>query len=1140
MATGPEANSVRLLPASPVFGRLIERIRELDRAGHKSRKWMPATGARAVSKLLDQATRLAVLQEELAGIEKTTTMAADLAPLFLQISDAAPRLHDLLDDFEYRRLRVEAGLEVRPSLLLPSFLLARSKRGKHFARASFEIGKSHGSSSSRADQSRLLDEFVAIVSQSRHLIGQLGKGKDHSNTAPTTDQILTLDTPDLIAATVPPKHTVFGRQDEKDRIVRSLIQSSDPLSVIPVVGRCGVGKTTLAQLVYNDTRVEQHFDLRIWVPASGASNKLEIIRDILQSVNPGYTDKMANEDIQTLQSELSRLVTSHRFLLVIDDLLLDNKMEASSKETWADIFAHLCSAEMGSSVLVTTPMMMLAQMLATSQPYVLGTLGKSECSALVMECALGSRNLKCSPELENIGKGIADKLQGLPLAAKVLGGVLGATRSPEEWRSIVDRKITGDVALHFMRLSYDFLPAKLKECFAYCALFPKNWKFERTKLIHLWMAEGFLGHQGDTDKTMEDLGSEYFDAFISLYYFQRHKQGSRTYFIMHHWFHDLAEVVSTNVCFRVEPGSTDEIPPTVRHLSITTDSPLDLNACCSLKQLRTLLILRSPLHSVQDNHLMKLRNLHVLDLCGCNIVELPEAIGELTHLRYLSLCGTLRKLPESVSRLLHLQILCFPKVCCLDKLPTGITYLVNLRYLDIDTKYIAKLGGIGRLVNLRGSVELHVEKGEGHILQDLRDIKDLRGQLKISGLDNVSTKEQARKAVLNNKQHLKILKLEWSSACRTLCHTADAAVLENLQPHPSLSELLIRRYGGSTAPRWLQIPLLEKLQSLQLINCRNLSVLPPLGQLPSLEKLHMKELCAVTHIGSEFYSSTGVSFPSLKVLELVDFPRLLQWSAEVNCPSFPCLKIVRIIDCPELVHIPTLPGTAAEVTIERICSIKRLRLAPYSTGSFVLTMDDCMTSVLYKGLFHQRHLESIAVLNINGGKLLATAEQLGSLISLQKLKLCQSDTSDHNFSLFLQALPRLSSLEMIDLPNITSFPVQADLNFFSTLAELHIRNCPQLSSLSSLQAFVSLKCLAIERCPRLTTASFPKNFGSLAFLKMLSISYCSQLQSLPMGSLPSSLQTLNLVECHPNLIEQSRNKKGYLWKVGPVPKVLIQ
>uniref|UniRef100_A0A0A9GD35 Uncharacterized protein n=1 Tax=Arundo donax TaxID=35708 RepID=A0A0A9GD35_ARUDO len=103
------------------------------------------------------------------------------------------------------------------------------------------------------------------------------------------------------------------------------------------------------------------------------------------------------------------------------------------------------------------------------------------------------------------------------------------------------------------------------------------------------------------------------------------------------------------------------------------------------------------------------------------------------------------------------------------------------------------------------------------------------------------------------------------------------------------------------------------------------------------------------------------------------------------------------------------------------------------------------------------------------------------------------------------------------MPNITSLPVPGKLIFCTMLKELCIRNCQLLCSLSSLQYFDSLRYLVIERCPELTSTSFPVNLGNLSSLKVLRISYCSELQSLPVSGPPPSLETVHVIGCHPEL-----------------------
>uniref|UniRef100_A0A0A9EU07 Uncharacterized protein n=1 Tax=Arundo donax TaxID=35708 RepID=A0A0A9EU07_ARUDO len=301
------------------------------------------------------------------------------------------------------------------------------------------------------------------------------------------------------------------------------------------------------------------------------------------------------------------------------------------------------------------------------------------------------------------------------------------------------------------------------------------------------------------------------------------------------------------------------------------------------------------------------------------------------------------------------------------------------------------------------------------------------------------------------------------------------------------------------------------------MNCRGLATLPPLGQLRSLRTLHMRELPSVVRIGHEFYGIEDVAFPSLSILEFDDFPRLCEWSGIADKKSFPCLERLVLMDCPALAHIPSLPRTTSKVTIERTQLVAYMKLAPSSSSSEMLQLDVCTSSAPVMGLLHKEHIESIVALNISGAVQVAAAEELGSLVSLHRLQLSRCGFTNHTFSSFLRSLPCLSSLEIIDLPKITSLPVLEKLKVCTMLKEVCIRNCELLCSVSSLQFFHSLRYLVIERCPKLTSASFPVNFWNFSSLKVLRISYCSELQSLPVSGLAPSIETLDLVGCHPEL-----------------------
>lgn len=294
-------------------------------------------------------------------------------------------------------------------------------------------------------------------------------------------------------------------------------------------------------------------------------------------------------------------------------------------------------------------------------PYRLEQLSDDDCWELFKNYAFVDGDSSLHPNLEEIGKEIVKKLKGLPLAAKTVGSLLYSKLDDKVWKNILKSEIwelpDKTNTLPALRLSYKHLPPHLKQCFAFSSVFHKDYIFEKDKLVHIWMALGFI--QPQRRKSLEDIGSSYFDELVSRSFFQSHKGN----YVMHDAIHDLAQSISIGECHRLEDEVREKISEKTRHLSFscTNSMPTLFEPFYKFEKLRTLLLLRgykSKISPIPKDFFLKLQFLHVLELSRRDIEELPNSIGNLIQLRYLGLGGTgIKTLPSSIGGLCNLQTL---------------------------------------------------------------------------------------------------------------------------------------------------------------------------------------------------------------------------------------------------------------------------------------------------------------------------------------------------------------------------------------------------------------------------------------------------------------------------------------------------
>ena len=690
-----------------------------------------------------------------------------------------------------------------------------------------------------------------------------------------------------------------SRAKEKKEIVDALLGQGDNvgLTVLPVVGMGGMGKTTLAQLVYHDSAIQKHFQVQIWVCVSENFDVDSLFETIVKEAEENGCQMTGGSTMEKFKSAVS----GKKYLLVLDDVW---NREANK---WDKLRSYLHHGAPGSSVLTTTRDGNIARFMGTIEAHKIKHLEQSYIEKIIKKEAFSVQAQKHDDPLNNMVGDVAKRCSGSPLAATALGSVLRTKNTVQEWEAVLNRSTICDDEngiLPVLKLSYNCLPPHMRQCFAFCAMFPKDHKFDVEMLIRLWMANSFIPEQKRV--CPEDIGKQIFNELAQRSFFQEVQQDKFYRQItckIHDLMHDVAQDSMGKECAAIDTklSQSEDFPYSARHLFLSVDIEENvLNASIEKgsSAIQTLICDRSEIADVQK--LSKyLRPVRALKTRQGPFLK-PKY---LHHLRYLDLSRSdIVALPEDITILYHLQTLNLSYCESLEQLPKAMKYMTALRHLYTHgcPKLTSMPPNLGHLTSLQTLTCFVLGTGSGCSNMEALKNLDLGGQLELRKLEN-ATGADAKAAKLWDKKRLEELTLRWSDDNEKEAHKE---VLEGLRPHDGLKALRMYCCSSSGIPTWMLE--LQGMVELELEDCQNLEKLPALWQLPSLQFLHLSNL---QNLHCLFSGGAPSEFQKLKMMSLEEMPNFEMWwdRNEVQGEEqilFPEVENLSIQFCQKLLALP--------------------------------------------------------------------------------------------------------------------------------------------------------------------------------------------------------------------------------------------
>ncbi|CAM0942750.1 unnamed protein product [Alopecurus aequalis] len=682
---------------------------------------------------------------------------------------------------------------------------------------------------------------------------------------------------------------LVGVDHKRDELIKKLTttdgddeESVQQLRTISIVGSGGLGKTTLAQAVYN--KMKAQFDCGAFVSVSRNPHMQQIFKKILYELDKSRFASIneAVRDEAQLIDQLRRFLHNKRYLIVIDDLWDEN--------SWELIKCSFPGSTFGSRIITTTRKVSVSKACCSSDNdtvYNMKPLSHGDSKALFYK-RIFPQGTSCPRELEEVSTKILKTCDGIPLAIITIASLLAnqQVKTKDQWCNVlksIGRGLAGDnvEGTHgdtvekmqaILALGYYDLPPHLMTCLLYL-------------MIRRWIAEGFIQHT-QAKTSLYELGESYFNELINRSMIQPaiiKMDWTVNACRVHDMVLDLLCSLSRKENFVTILDGTERrgqsLQTKVHRLSMQKSSAeinrlqLETNI---MPQVRSLTIF-SPAIS-QMPSLSSFRVLRVLDLEGSGYIFRQggdsgydggkidlKCVGYLLHLRYLRLSQVLiDELPTDIGKLRFLETL-DTRGTGIKELPSSIVRLIRLMFLNVGMD--AKLPvGMGKLTSLEELTLLGAFNPD--MMKELIHLTQLR-VLAIRWEESSVELQKALVDSLGNLQKLQSLDIYFEAP-------GIDSLLEGFVPSPQLRRFKSKGSSGFlTLPAWINsssLPLLSRLEIwVGEVRPEDIQVL---GMLPALRSLFLAARVNIQEQEQRLggFVGTADAFPCATECKFFHFP----------------------------------------------------------------------------------------------------------------------------------------------------------------------------------------------------------------------------------------------------------------------------